>query len=591
MTEYLLLLLNTLLGLIWLLALPLLFHGIAFGYSRRFQHVLVSVLVANTILLTVMIGLGLAGWFYLWSVGGTALVLVAALACCRRFFLSPTFNGGPEINYHHILVLTLFLLFCLGALFIRHYPYHSDTWSKYLGAGAEVAYTGRIPTLDLTRLELGYSNAPLMMLYNAWEFSLWGRNDEFSRGIPVFFSTLTLLLLIGWGAEHTSAKAAPYLLAGVLIISQAFFRSFIGIIQEPPLLFSVTAMFYWLERYFNGKSLVSYAMLAMAAGLAVLSKFSAPIPVALVLVIALAVQPRRLPVKLLLGVIATLPALLWLGRNALVWGNPLYPFMVSLFPTHEPIRTLSLLGAAMTGDILQIAWVSPLAFIKDMALSFTLAPLAVVIMIRCRKQPLPWIVALAVLLTFLFLVVTGARWLERYFYPYVAVYALYGGLAVIAIVVWAQKRIARCLSWPWFALGLALLMAFELGVLYLKHPVPYYAEPHHLAVQEYFQTHAPEGNTVNVLVYHSFVHWYDQKRAYRLTRFWDPDFIFLTNREFDVSGDGEYLYQKLKQARVDYIYFAPVPNPYPQFWDTIARDDQHFELVLDKFGARIWKLK
>jgi hypothetical protein len=695
MIDRMLVALYTLLGLLPLGALPALFYLLVFGHNHRvdaasaraciamrartpmrgriLMHDLVlSVTVANGVLLAVMVVLGLLGWFRLWMVGGLTLaLLVAPTPLWRRLFAPEAayrgcqfIRGSAALTREHQQLLVLFLLFSLGVLAIRRYPYHSDTWGKYLGAGATVAETGRIPSLDMAALQVDYTNAPLVMLYTAWEFSFWGRDDRVARAIPVYFTTVTLLLLFAWGnAAHSCSIPSPrptptqrrttrgvgsgtwrteyvqctvdaasvpdraggqdvfpHLVTALLIGSQAFLRSFVGIIQEPPLLFFVTLAFYFLWRYSRpGRSLtnckrssratqVDYGLAIIACTCALLTKFSAPIPI-LLIGFALLIghpadggHPRQLVPKLAWGALLSWPATLWLGRNWAIWGNPIYPQLEHLLGCPGRLHELTLLSSQIASVNLQAAWISPAAFLLDMALTFPFAPLAAVRMVRERKHPLTWILVVWGLATLAFLLVTGARWLERYFYGGIGLYALYaalGALDIRAHVLW--RTLGQNASAPgaqreplprWVSPALvSLLMLALLVSLYLKHPVPYAGRPYEEATVSYFQAHVPEGETVTLLVDASLVTWYDPARAYRQWRFHDLPFLLATDGHFDPEQDAAYLHDELARVGVLYVYSSPQRKTRPHFWEEVAGHPEYFEPVLDAYGAHLWRVR
>jgi hypothetical protein len=367
---------------------------------------------------------------------------------------------------------------------------------------------------------------------------------------------------------------------------------------------------------------------------AFLSKFSAPIPVLLIAMVLLfwcsagirraLCARRQFGRKLALGVLLSWPALLWLGRNWVIWGNPLYPQLERFLGRPGRLHELTLLAGQTASANLQAAWISPLAFLKNMALTFPCAPLAMVTAVRERRRPLTWILVAWGLVTMAFLFVTGARWLERYFYPGIGLYALYAALG--ALELWRRTSIGvvasgcpwsflRRLYRPWAPLALVgALMAALLVALYVMHPVPYALRPHEQAVLGYLRAHAPGGYTASggepviLLVDAAIVTWYESATAemvrpadadysrdsvavsLRQWRFHDLPFLLATDGQFDLKGDAAYFSGELARAGVSYVYSSPRRKTRPHFWQEVAGHPEFFEPVLEAYGAQLWRV-
>jgi len=592
MSEYLVLPWHTTLGLLTLIVYPLLVQLWFFGPSRDATQWSASALIGSATLTVACLLTGLAGIFNFW----TATVLALVLICLTRWgikqwprlsVLGEGLLTEPRIGRTEIAVLVLFFLFALGGLIIRRYPYNSDTFRKYLGGGADLLENRHIATLNLEEGNLGYSNAPVAMLFNGYIFSLWGINDEFSRGIPVFFTLLTVLLLMAWAKEE-GPQVAVIAAVGAFAASQVIFRSYIAILQEPPLLFFTTHLFYWFRRLLQHRTMTDYAFLVLAAAMAMLSKYSALIPVVLVGGAGLLTAPRSWRHRLAYVLLYASPTLLWLGRNWLIWGNPIYPFLDGIF--HSNLYTYGLLSAEIVAPYIAQNWVPLGGLLKDLALSFTFIPFALMAWWPRRRQVWVWLYLACFALVLVMLRLQGSRSLERYFYFCTGVYAVYAGVGITTVY---QHLIARRWSLPqgvWLT-GLALLLVAELAMLYWKHPVPYYLEQRYEhVVLEYLQRHVPPGGTVTVLGDSGLVTWYDRERDYNIWRFHTISYLIRSQGKCAMESPARELHDCLAQAGVEYLYRPPGESVYQEFWETVSATPDYFFLVLDAEGARVWQV-
>ena len=181
MSEYLVLLGRSTVGLLTLAAYPVLVQWWFFGLTRDAVQWSVSGLIGSAALAVACLLTGLAGVFNFWTATGLALVLLVVARWGMNRWPRP--RSPVRATRTEIVVLALFLLFALGGLAIRRYPYAPD-WRRYMSGGADLVESGGIAALDLVGGDLGYSNAPVTMLLDGYVFGAWGSTTSSPAGSP-----------------------------------------------------------------------------------------------------------------------------------------------------------------------------------------------------------------------------------------------------------------------------------------------------------------------------------------------------------------------------------------------------------------------
>ncbi len=207
-------------------------------------------------------------------------------------------------------------------------PFEYDELEYHLGALAEYNRAGRIVFLPHNF----YSNLPQLteMLY--W-IGCNTSGDGAAKLLHWMFSVLAALAVYATGLRLWNrnigvvAAALFYCLPFVQDLSQT------ARIDLATTFFAVLAFGALLADDPNGVSRASLWLSALAAGMAVATKWTAVPVVLLPCVIVLVARRRSVPLAMGYLLLAILPVTPWLVKNWWLAGNPVYPLLTNLWPS------------------------------------------------------------------------------------------------------------------------------------------------------------------------------------------------------------------------------------------------------------------
>ncbi|MDO8558866.1 MAG: glycosyltransferase family 39 protein [bacterium] len=256
-----------------------------------------------------------------------------------------------EWKKHYLYFFIFIPLLLAGILLIKGY-FEGMGMNGFLPWVREMVLRGKmVDSFDAASVGVT-SKSPLMPLFYAGAFSLFGFSHWVIAALPLFFASATVLLLCIWLSEKSlpaGRQGVPrgYIIFGALLLlaNPLFLEVSMHPLQEPFLLFFFTAFFYYLEKFRRQKSGIYFLLLSLSAVLSFASKEPGVIlflPLGWLFVQNF--KSRRLNRRFLFYLPLTIfPALLWLLRNYIVFDNPISPYLNGVFKGryHDIISVVS----------------------------------------------------------------------------------------------------------------------------------------------------------------------------------------------------------------------------------------------------------
>lgn len=583
---------ESLLGLGVLLATPLLLYLVIFRFrNNKSISILFSVIIGSYVLSAYIIIFGLLHLF-----NG---VLILALSLLTAIFIwivlkksKLTKVESVDIDRSMILTVLLFAAFIIG-LQVAGWCFTSDTFGRYLPLGRIIANEHTIPAFHLQNYsEYAISRMPLLYILIAFLFSLFKTNAEnLSLGIPLFFTLSTIFLLFAWGKEYKD-KNVPFFVMITLLLSLSFFLFSPVVLQESPLLFFATAMFYLLFKYVKTRENLYLILLSASSSLLILTKYSG-ILLSVLVFLGLLIKSRskkELGHIFIVFLLFNTLALIWFARNFYYFGNPVFPFFAQLF-SGELNHYQELISPFWELYALE-NYISPLHFIKDMFLYSPAIIFAFIYMYKNKKSfEVQFVFASYIVLIFAMAATfNGSILRERFMYPFMGVLALFAAIEMSKIydlvlpkfMIINKTKIAKTMV----VVGVASLLLIAVTAYPFVHR---FNEGNNLL--DYLQQH--EG-TKDVRIFGDSevdeLDWYGNYTM--IGPCWCLSFIELNNGEpFYLNRSSEYYYGVFKRTGIKYVYDNPKLCAFDQIFIEINNDKKHFEIVYDNNGTRLWKIK
>jgi len=306
-----------------------------------------------------------------------------------------------------------------------------------------------------------------------------------------------------------------------------------------------------------------------------------------------------------------IPNILWALRNVYYFNNPVYPLFTSIFKN------------SVYANLPYIAtWGAHLPTSQEMAITFFICFPAFLFTLfymfkNRRNAEVKYLVACFVIFLF-FLHIHGGRLLIRYLYPFLGVFALYAGIEISRLYDKIPIRIIKEKKNAIIKIVLTILCVMIIMIPSIPNFLsdiknsnyrsavdsinynsfdprePDISIKKELNVVENLQNNEKRKNLIILADYDLVNNWYGEYTSIRLT---DRLFLILNhniNKEpFDVTKNSTYLYNNLKKIGIDYIYDSPERKrgSIDILFDKINQDPAHFELVYNKDGHRLWKMK
>ena len=604
-----------------LLIIPVVFHLIAFRKSIRFIHILTSILVGNFILAFVSEIVGLAHFFDAKIILLLSLLVAGVIGygINKKGIFSNENILGNNISKTSILLVLGFAIFIFLYQKNTFPPFTPDTLAAYLSWARIIVNEGSIPAFYLETNAYYTTYLPPLLYTNiAFLFSFFNEYvDSIAATIPLIYLCFFVFLITNWGEEYVDAgRSVPLLILLSLLMAPPLNFLYIGsrVLQEAPLLFFATASFYLLFKYLRTKENIFLVLVAISSSLGALTKQSGLlISVMLFCILVIKVEKKKeLYNLLILFPLFHIPSILWAIRSLYFYNNPVYPSFGSIFKNIY-LGPASIIGSS-GGSQYSFPEMFTLFFITFPAFIFTLF----YIFRNRRTVEVQYTVAcFAVFLIILY--ISGWRLLVRYLFPFLGIFALYAGIEMSRLydkipfaVIKKKKRaiitiaILICCMMPIMipAPGIHLSdiksgnyksVMSDLNLSDLDPREPHISDDwrNKMRVVEYLQTKKEKDLIIIGLYDVGRFTWYGNYTA--INPRYDPAFRVhnKVNKEpFNLTKNSTYIYNNLKKMGVDYIYACDSPYPEDEMiFDKINQDPEHFELVYDKNGYRLWKIK
>ena len=276
-------------------------------------------------LFSVLSVLSLTGLFKNYYIAASLIIFLIFLIIFRKRIVTI-----PAKNFKRGLFLFFVVLLVFIGCLLFNGQVSGDAVNYWLPMARSIVKHSAMPDLLLDAPSFMTSRPPLLPLFCAATFSFSGFNEIFALWIPLVFSFLTLLLLCKWcelkKIDKKYTRFVPLLfLASPLVLSWGWEP-----IQESLILFFFVAFFYYFERYKKEGTGLNFLLLLLSFVLAVASK-----EMGLFLVIPLTLLLFRKSTleyfKKVWPVAIFLPMVGWWIRNYLVYDNPIFPMLNSIF--------------------------------------------------------------------------------------------------------------------------------------------------------------------------------------------------------------------------------------------------------------------
>jgi len=608
---------HTILAAVVLLIVPIVFHLLAFRKSTRFIHMLTSILI-GTFILTVMGEV--AGLTHLFDakIILTLSVLIAGIS--GRWINKTGIFGKEDILGKNVSKISILLVAGI-AIFIFLYqkntfpPLSFDALNTYLPWARIIVNEHSIPPFHFeSNYRYVISYPPMLYTCIAFMFSLFGEyNDSIPAAIPIVYSCFFIFLISNWGEEYGDRTVPYFIVLALLLRCNQYFTIFNSfVLQEAPILFFTTVSFYLLFKYLKTKETIFLVLLSISSALGSLTKDSGLlISVLLFCILMIEIKNKNEIYKLSIFPLFHMPNILWALRNFYYFDNPVYPMFVSVF------------NNSIYANLTSIAtWGAHFPTSQEMAINFLMAFPAFLFTLfyifkNKRNAEVRYLVACFVIFLF-FLHIHGGRLLIRYLYPFLGVFALYAGIEISKLYDIIPIKIIKEKKNVIIKIALTLLCV----ILIMIPSVPNFLSDtknsnyrsavnsinynsfsigeadinikKELNVVEYLQNNEKRKNLIILSDYDLVNNWYGEYTSIGLT---DLQFLIrnyeINNEPFDVTKNNTYLYNNLKKIGINYIYDSPERNrgSIEILFNKINQDPAHFELVYNKDGHRLWKIK
>jgi hypothetical protein len=560
-------------------------------FSSKFLPLSDIVLIGISQLILSLEVLALCGWFHWWLAIALYLALTEfslLLYLPRQSSLQTVKEDDQYYDFARTCLFFLITLLVFSSLYgIR---FSSDSYGKFLGRGRILAENFYHPPVNLKTLEYSRnSQAPVSYLTTGLVFQFFKSDALIARGIPIFFSVMTVWFILLWGggvAGRVGGKVAVFFLC----CSYWYLKSSLMVMQEAPLIFFTTAMFMKFRQWERERQPIHLLLALVSCCLAILSKESA-----LVLGLLLApfllyglIQLESARVRLVLLMFwASLPLILWWGHNLYHWGNPVFPFLNSIFP--GPLQEVWRASFSQFQSILPEIQVSSTRFMKLLGATFPFFWLALWGIWKSRNQKTTWFFLSSIVITGLYFYFWGGRWLVRYLVFFVGPYSVFALIGLKSIFPSIKVK-----EFGGFLATSATVVVFVIWGVYLYRMPDYFlAKKAEFELLNWVKQDGSELRGSRVLGDDAIplVNWYlDPHDEIEVYRFHEPKFLIQHEGAFSANMDAEALKLLLQEKDFGFILKGNRKNLNSDFYNTVASDSKSFKLTYNKKGIRIWKV-
>jgi len=369
-------------------------------------------------LFSVLLILSLTGLFKNYYIVASLIIFLIFLIIFRkRIAIIPIKNFKRGL-----LLLFVVLLVFIGCLLFNG-QVSGDAVNYWLPLARSIVRHSAMPDLLLDAPSLTTSRPPLLPLFYAATFTFSGFNEIFVLWIPLVFSFLTLLLLYKWcelkKIDRKYTRFIPLLfLASPLVLSWGW-----ELLQESLILFFFAAFFYYFERYKKEGTGLNLLLLLLGFVLAVASK-EMGLFLVIPLIFLLFRKEKLKGYKKYLFFITALPVVGWWIRNYLIFDNPIFPILNSIFKgRYAELLTFSNSYAYVYNYSLKSIFerFSP----EVLAQFLVILPLAIVALYAILKEKKIEYLSLIVVFFLLGQFWAGTTGELRYYYPFLGIFLVY----------------------------------------------------------------------------------------------------------------------------------------------------------------------
>ena len=631
---------HTILAMGILLIIPIAFHLIAFKKSTIFIHILTSVLIGTFILAVVGEVTGILGFFD----GRIILAMSLSIAAVSGYLVNKK-GLFENVTSYNISKTSIFLavgivIFCFLNQKNKFPPFSPDVIGRYIPWAITIANEHSIPAFHLASPEYYIFYPPFLYSTIAFLFSLFGECVEsVSVAVPILFTGFLVFLVANWGDEHGHGISLFVLLALLLSPFHASFRllSCFYVLQEAPLLFFTTASFYLLFKYLRTKENIFLVLLSITSALMVLTKDSGLIISAAIFCALIIGTRERKKIYRILTIfpLLTIPGIVWLIRNFYFFGNPVYPTLQKFFNPQDIIYTMCHINHNAYHTVGLPAYIPVPAYeysFLEMMVKFIFAFPAFVFtayyIFRNRRRYEARFTAIFFTIFLILLYITNWRLLVRYIYPFFGIFALFAGIEMSRFydkipikLIREKKKIIIKMALIIICIMFLLIPSIEGNFRYnlktgnyeaIVHDIDLgYLDPLEVHFQSKYILGSDDENESGVLehlqkndkrekliiVGECSWKWY-QEYGYTTPSFGSVPFRALCynviKQPFNLTQNSTSIYNNLKRMGVNYIHdSASVKSNILDelLFEKIIRDPEHFELVYDQNGYRLWKIK
>lgn len=605
--------LYTIAGLIVLLIPPAVFHLAAFGRSRKYLHIVISVLVGEFVLTLILLLFGFFHLFYGWLV---LVVTVLVAGILGWFIRAKNVSAVSEISLSPraagfiLLATALFFVIQMPMLIdpttpkmfgIRIFdaiaakfwfsPFTADSLGAYLPWAREIAESNYIVPFSVNVGEYTFGYPPLLHTHAGYLLSLFGFNNEAApAAVPLLFLAATILIIFLWGQQYMQEREQEHVdetvpLFGLicLLASPIVYGIGIKVLQDPPLMFFTTAAFFMLFNYLKTKQDVFLILTVLSTCMCNLSKYNGLI-ISLVIFLVLLIKCRTRTdwTKItLLFIFFNIPFICWSIRNFYCFDNPVFPILSGLFrgPYNSPVYEVPI---ASTGLYLRRTASGVISSLP------VLIP-AIAYMFKNRNKAEVQIVVSAFMVLLAFVAVSATYPLARYYlFPFLGILTVFAGIEVAAFfesnkTLKTQKR----------RIATLLLIALVICV-----PFTYF---HTVTAEECVQWENDENTVKHIPEIRNSIVFVDKGAGPALSWYYNVTQISLVSRQVRVIINGsvrnnesaEYYYTVFKKLRLNYIYDTVYDDSddLQYIFEVVDNDTANYTLIYNTKGNRVWKVR
>lgn len=237
------------------------------------------------------------------------------------------FRQSISFNKKYLWFFLITPLVTAGFGFLRGF-FTGDAYWLWLPIAREIVVHGQIP--DFLG---GYylSQMPLLSLLFAGTFALFNSFNEFlCLWVPFFFTAATLIVLYQWAKDKNLDKKFLFFIPFLFLtnLGVAFWGGW-NLLQESILLFFATTFFCYYEKYLAGHQRKDLIFFIFSFVLVIASKLSGLFLALLIPFLFFREKNKKRFLAYLF--FFSVPILFWFLRNYLVYDNPVFPLLNSLF--------------------------------------------------------------------------------------------------------------------------------------------------------------------------------------------------------------------------------------------------------------------